>query len=81
MTDEEKQEESYNNGYRAAWLNIGKQAKSELGASEVDFSIERAQVIEFLRSVCLEFGDMEWDENLHIVDILNKHLFNHVLER
>ena len=45
----------------------------ELKTSE-QFSPERVDIIKTLRSLCDEHGNNDWDENLHISDILNKHL-------
>lgn len=38
------------------------------------FSQERVDVIKTLRSFCREFGDNNWDDNLHLSDVIDKHL-------
>ena len=41
---------------------------------------EREATISALRTVCESHGDNDWDANLHMVDIINKHLANHLNE-
>jgi len=38
---------------------------------------ERAEAIQVLRRVCERLGDNDWPDNLHLVDILSKHLEDH----
>ncbi len=45
----------------------------ELKTSE-QFSPERIDIIKTLRSLCEDHGDNDWAEDLHISDILDKHL-------
>jgi hypothetical protein len=33
-----------------------------------------------LRELCLEFGDLRWADDLHMADIINKHLGVHLYE-
>ncbi len=35
---------------------------------------EREETIAALRRICDEFGDNDWDENLYLPDVLEKHL-------
>lgn len=39
---------------------------------------EREQAISTLRQVCADHGDNEWDETLHLADIIEKHLWRHI---
>lgn len=41
-------------------------------------TMEREDAISALRSACDDFGDNEWDENLYISDVINKHLVNYL---
>jgi hypothetical protein len=41
---------------------------------------EREAAIASLRSVCHLHGDNNWDTDLHMADIINKHLANHLDE-
>ncbi len=40
--------------------------------------IEREQAINILRQVCERFGDNNWDEDLHLADIIEKHLWRNL---
>lgn len=39
---------------------------------------ERADAIAALRSVCGDHGDNNWQDNLYLSDIINKHLADHL---
>lgn len=39
---------------------------------------ERADAIATLRRICDEHGDNDWEDNLHLSDILDKHLHRHL---
>ena len=41
-------------------------------------AMEREETISALRSVCEEHGDNEWSEDLHLADVVNKHLGNYL---
>lgn len=44
-----------------------------------EFDQERIDVINLLRQICSERGDNDWPDDLHICDIMNKHIdWNHV---
>ena len=79
----EKEERIYECGSRAAYSNIIRQCRRNLDFHD-DLSrleTEREDVIHLLRGICDEFGDNDWDEDLHLADVLEKHLFNYVLDR
>lgn len=42
---------------------------------------EREEVIQFLRGVCSEHGDNDWEEGLHLKDIIDDYLVRHIGER
>jgi hypothetical protein len=46
--------------------------------SKNEFDQERIDVIKTLRSACGEIGDNDWSDDLHISDIINKHLVCYV---
>lgn len=79
----EREEGIYERGSRAAWLsmlqlclkNLG--YKSEEGA-KVAWISEREQAISMLRQVCEEHGDNEWPNDLHLADIIEKHLWRNL---
>jgi hypothetical protein len=39
---------------------------------------EREDVMKLLRRVCEEHGDNNWPDDLHLYDVLVKHLFIHL---
>lgn len=43
--------------------------------------LERSEVIAVLRRVCEDFGDNNWSDNLHLVDIIEKHLIPYLIKR
>jgi hypothetical protein len=36
--------------------------------------LERADVVQALRSLCADFGDNDWPDDLHLGDVIEKHL-------
>ena len=75
----EKQEQSYIQGSRAAWTTMLRSCLANLGidGSEADrtrWILEREAAIAALRRVCRKHGDNNWDEDLHLADIIEKHL-------
>lgn len=42
---------------------------------------ERAQTIERLRIECEERGDLDWPDELHLADVVDRHFSRHVAER
>lgn len=42
--------------------------------------IERQETLAKLRQICSEFGDLDFDDDLYIPDILEKHLYMYLLE-
>lgn len=47
---------------------------------EVRWRIERADIVAQLRDVCDRFGDNDWPDNLHLGDVIQKHLVNYLEE-
>jgi hypothetical protein len=39
---------------------------------------ERKETINVLREICEYYGDNDWPDNLHLADIIEKHLFRHL---
>lgn len=77
-------ESSYENGQRmlltrqmgAILHELGYDSKTKLES----LILEREEMIASLRSACEDHGDNDWDETLHLSDILNKHLMRHIDE-
>lgn len=68
-------------GYAAAFKNMLGLCIKNLDYDETKLArvvLEREEALVVLRRLCMEFGDMEWDENLHLADIIDKHLGRHL---
>lgn len=83
MTDEltELTEQSYIQGSRAAWTQMLRQCLLQLGYNDpevqkkdLNWILEREAAINQLRDLCKFFGDNDWDEDLHLAEIIEKHL-------
>jgi hypothetical protein len=73
-------------GERAAWVQLLKQAARALGddveqVKLAELVAEREQAVAALREVCKEFGDNDWPDNLHLSDVIEKHLAQPLLDR
>lgn len=41
---------------------------------------ERAETIFILRIICKDHGDNDWEDDLHLADIIDKHLGKHLID-
>ena len=85
MTSDEEQ--SYIQGKRAAWLFLLRMALVELhlqrdsGNADVllaEALLELEETRGALRRACAEHGDNDWPDDLHLVDVIEKHLVRHL---
>jgi hypothetical protein len=79
MADQEDRQ--YAEGRRETWRELLTLCLNNLGAQERhewQWLAEREQAIARLRIVCDYVGDNDWDEDLHLADIIENHLLNHV---
>jgi hypothetical protein len=79
----QRDETTYTQGERMAWLKMLKQCLRELGyadpeARAVSFVAEREAAVNQLRSICRDFGDNDWPEEAHLADVIDKHLGDHL---
>ncbi len=79
----EKEEKAYVEGGRAVWRQMLAEALKHLGRdgpewTEKEWLLEREEAISTLRRVCGEFGDNDWEDNLSLPDIIEKHLARHL---
>jgi hypothetical protein len=78
-------DEWFRSGVRHAWLDVIKTALSHIPGHEdeakFDWMIERQEAIEKLRELCDEFGDNDWPDELHLADVIEKHLAGHLYSR
>ena len=79
---QEIKEQSYLLGERQAAIG---QLRTIMGYLKVDekrtkeqYMLEREETVQALRDVCEDHGDNEWEENLHLADVVNKHLGRHL---
>lgn len=86
VTKDELQEildSKYLEGNRAVWSELLGLAIRNLGAKDRTLEqmiLERESAISALRSACMDHGDNEWPENLHLADIINKHLVYYLMK-
>ena len=80
----EKEEKIYIQGNRAAWGEILSDSLQQLGYDDPAVTqkhrwiLEREAIIVQLRDLCSVFGDNDWDEKLHLADVIEKHLGKHL---
>ena len=76
VVDDPPEELLIERGRRAAYRDVLKMALRELGedATAERYAAERTDVIEFLRDVCARVGDNDWPDDLHLRDVIEKHL-------
>lgn len=72
-------EQDYESGTRAAWSAMLGECLRHLGytgapAEHAAWITEREEAIARLRDICSEYGDNDWDDTLHLADIIEKHL-------
>lgn len=84
----EAEEKAYEQGRRAALVSVVRNALRELGyqdaastpAGKASWIIEREEAIAQLRTLCEEYGDNEWSNDLHLGDVIEKHLARHLAD-
>lgn len=84
MTD--KEEQAYEQGERAAYRAVLGDIMRGLAGLGVPVDgetaiAERMDLVASLRRLCGEHGDNDWPDNLHLPDVIEKHLMRHVAER
>lgn len=79
MTDDE--ERLWINGNRAAYRRILSECLRNLDAADIPFPAALAHLEDTraaLRRVCAEHGDNDWDDRLHLADVIEEHLRRHL---
>lgn len=77
-------ERDYQRGRTAVAQDILRAINDDLGSSGRSLRAmrnERANTIASLRDLCERFGDNEWEDDLNMSDIIEKHLARHLRER
>lgn len=75
----EQEEKAYIEGQRSAWVSLLRMALKELGyespeSQQSRWVLEREAAIAQLRITCRDFGDNDWPDDLHLADVIDKHL-------
>jgi hypothetical protein len=76
-------ERDYIRGSRMAWTLMLQECLKHLDGNDRTVAAlisEREQAVTALRNVCKEHGDNDWDESLHLADVIEKHLGRHLDE-
>lgn len=77
-------EKDYLAGKKRVWLDLLRSCLSGLGygedvvAESAKWIVEREEIIQQLRELCEEYGDNDWPDDLHLGDVIEKHLANHL---
>jgi len=80
---DDESEEAYEQGSRMAWLSMLQMCLRNLGYDANDVThakwiVERELAVSQLRSLCRDFGDNDWPDDLSLADVVDKHLTNHL---
>ena len=85
MTEKESEihDQGYSEGQRMLLIRWLRQIHRDLGYDDPEtkrssWIIEREEAISMLRTTCRDFGDLDWQEDLHLSDIIDKHLARHL---
>jgi hypothetical protein len=81
--NEDERERAYLDGSRQAWLlMLGECIRHLRDSTEpleaAQLLSERTEAVAVLRRGCEEFGDNDWDDNLHLADVIDKHLLRYL---
>jgi hypothetical protein len=79
-------EQDYLAGKRHSLITIIRSCLFELGYDSIESNqfkwvVEREDVVATLRVICEDHGDNDWDERLHLSDIINKHLGDYLYDK
>lgn len=76
-------ERGYADGRRRSLINATQEAAKLLEAGIpqaviAELQTERLEAVAILRDACERYGDNDWEDDLHLTDILDKHLMPHL---
>lgn len=90
MSDEreesqERDERNWSQGYKTALVGLLQELIHRIGIKEPEVAHlkwvdERQRTVNALRSICEDYGDNDWDDNLFLADVIEKHLHRHLGE-
>ena len=72
----EQEERIYERGYRSALrMVLGDVLRGLMDDGDAErWRLERMDTVAALRRVCERYGDNDWEDNLHLADVVEKHL-------
>lgn len=75
----EREDKAYIRGNRDAWMQIYREAASQLGYDTAEGKLaalqeERERAVRALRAVCAKYGDNDWPDNAYLPDVIDKYL-------
>lgn len=76
----------YLSGRADGFVSVLRHCLGELGVNDAEtqraaWVAERQDVVNSLRSLCTEYGDNDWSDNLHLADVIEKHLVRPLTRR
>ena len=81
--DKDSHDVIYTQGSQRAWLRMLQECIHQLGPTSPEanaerWRLERGDVVLKLREICTDHGDNDWPDDLHLADVLEKHLYRHL---
>jgi hypothetical protein len=79
--DQEKDERMWQEGFQAAMRRVLALAMTELPRHDMEKAHllkERSETVSKLRELCELHGDNDWQDNLYLPDVIEKHLGRHL---
>lgn len=78
----EPEEIPYTMGYQMAWSHMLQECLKRVASPDdktaASLAKERFETLVKLRELCRDFGDNDWTDNLHLADVVEKHLGKHL---
>lgn len=81
---EDSVERAHETGSRQAWTAMLQECVGRLGLKGETFealALQRSELVTALRSVCRDFGDNSWAEDMNLADVVEKYLERQLNER
>lgn len=83
MSNKRNNANDYESGRRTAYTELLRTCLRELGQEVSEYSgvrlaLEREETLSALRKICSDYGDNDWEPNLHLSDIIKNHLVRYL---
>ena len=80
MSDDDNISKIYQSGQQSVWKDLLQLALRNLPEAKPEsYRMERLDTISWLRTRCELYGDNDWPDELHLIDILDKHLLDRLI--